>query len=71
MVVQVERRAGMVVVDSEGHPLKYDALNVFESVVATQSSRLELEVPGPRGKSWRRTGSFVDTQSAGKDNHLL
>ena len=57
-----DEHTGMVVVDSAGHPLKYDALNVFESVVATQSARLELEVPGPLGKGWRRTGSFVDTQ---------
>ena len=51
----------MVVVDAAGHPLKYDALNVFESIVATQAARLELDVPGPGGKGWQRTDSFVDT----------
>ena len=56
-----DEATGMVVVDAAGHPLKYDALSVFESVVATQSARLELEVPGPQGRGWQRTGSFVDT----------
>ena len=56
-----DETTGMVVVDVAGHPLKYDALSVFESVVATQSARLELEVPGPYGKGWQRTGNFVDT----------
>ena len=28
-----DEAVGMVVVDSAGHPLEYDALNVFESVV--------------------------------------
>ena len=57
-----DEATGMVVVDAAGHPLKYDALTVFESVVATQSARLEMEVPGPQGRGWQRTGSFVDTQ---------
>ena len=30
-----EEAIGMVVVDSAGHPMKYDALNVFSDVVAT------------------------------------
>ena len=44
---------GMVVIDAAGHPLKYDALTMFENVVAKQSSRLELDVPGPDGKGWQ------------------
>jgi len=53
---------GMVIVDSSGHPMKYDALNVFSDVVATQRARIEVDVPGPGGRGWRRTGSQVDTQ---------
>ena len=57
-----EDSTGLVVVDACGHPLKYDALNVFESVVAKQSSRLEIDIPGKDGKGWQRTGHSVNTQ---------
>ncbi len=42
--------------------MKYDALSVFEDVVATQTSRIEIDVPGPDGRGWRRVDSVVDTQ---------
>jgi len=57
-----EEAIGMVVVDSAGHPMKYDALNVFSDVVATQRARIEVDVPGPGGRGWCRTSSQVDTQ---------
>ena len=38
-----EEAHGMVVVDAGGHPLKYDALSVMESIVAKQSVRLEVD----------------------------
>lgn len=57
-----EEGVAMVVVDSAGHPMKYDALKVFESVVATQSARIEVDVPGEGGRGWRRTNSVVNTQ---------
>eukprot|EP00973_Karenia_brevis_P001467 199097-Karenia_brevis.AAC.1 len=57
-----EEAHGMVVVDAAGHPMKYDALSVFEEVVATQSSRIELDIPGAEGRGWKRTGSSVDTE---------
>ena len=41
---------------------KYDALNVFSDVVATQRARIEVDIPGPGGKGWRRTDSRIDTQ---------
>ena len=44
----------------ELRPLKYDKLNVFQDIVATQATRLEIDVPGEDGRSWRRTGSSVD-----------
>jgi len=31
-----------------------------EDIVATQTSRIELDVPGPEGRGWRSTGAFVD-----------
>ena len=50
----------MVVVDAGGHPMKYDALTIMEDVVATQASRIEIDVPGEGGRGWQRTGSVVD-----------
>ena len=37
---------GLVVVDPDGHPLKYNQLEVYESIVARQSVRIEVDVPG-------------------------
>ena len=51
----------MVIVDFCGHVMRYDQMNVMESVVAAPASTLEIEVPGPRGKGWRRTDSSIDT----------
>ena len=57
---------GMVVVDAGGYPLKYDAFNVMESVVAKQSVRLEIEQPGPGGRGWKRTNAVIDTDEFGE-----
>ena len=57
---------GMVVVDAGGHPLKYDALSVMESVVATQHCRLEVDAPGPGGKGWRLAASTLSTDDLGE-----
>ena len=54
-----EETVGMVVVDLTGVPLKYDKLTVFSDVVATQATRLEIDVPGEGGRGWRRSGSSV------------
>ena len=58
-----EEAHGMVVVDAGGHPMKYDALTIMEDVVATQTSRIEIDVPGEGGRGWQRTGSVVDIAS--------
>ena len=57
-----EEAHGMVVVDAGGHPLKYDSLTVMESIVAAQSCRIEVDVPGPNGRGWKRTNSDISTQ---------
>ena len=57
-----DEACGFVVVDGAGHPMKYDSLNVFESIVGTESARIQVDIPGPGGKGWQRTGSFIDTQ---------
>ena len=58
----------MVVVDAGGHPMKYDALTIMEDVVATQTSRIEIDVPGADGRGWQRTGSYVDVAADGALN---
>ena len=55
-----EETHGMVVVDGSGLPMKYDALNVMADVVATQTSRIELDVPGEGGRGWQGTRRVVD-----------
>ena len=53
---------GLVVVDMGGHPMKYDALSVFEDAVALQSCRIALDVPGADGKGWQRSGYHINAQ---------
>ena len=59
-----EESVGLVVVDPDGHPLKYNQMEVFESIVAKQAVRIEVDVPGKDNRGWRRSScSFeVDTQ---------
>ena len=40
--------------------MKYDALTVMEDIVATQTSRLEIDVPGEGGRGWSRTESSIE-----------
>ena len=40
--------------------MKYDALTVMEDIVATQTSRLEIDVPGEGGRGWSRTESLIE-----------
>jgi hypothetical protein len=56
-----DEACGLVVVDLAGVPLKYDQLKVFEDIIGTQAVRLELDLPGPDGRGWSRSGHSVDT----------
>jgi len=51
---------GMVIVDGGGFPMKYDSLTTMADVVATQTSRIEIDIPGEGGVDWSRTGSGVN-----------
>ena len=53
---------GMVVVDMEGTPMKYDQVGVYEDVIAKQTSRIEIDVPRENGKGWRRAGATLSIQ---------
>ena len=51
---------GLVVVDPDGHPLKYNQLDVYESIVARQSVRIAVAVPGDGGRGWKRAASSFE-----------
>ena len=45
-----EESTGLVVADPDGHPLKYNQMDVYESIVAKQSMWVEVAVPGEGGR---------------------
>jgi len=52
---------GMVVVDFDGHPQKYDDLKILSDVVAKEVNVLKIDVPrGDTGRGWKRTHSEID-----------
>ena len=52
---------GLVVVDRGGIPMSYASLGLWEQIVASQHSRLEIELPREGGGGgWSRTGSSID-----------
>ena len=55
-----EESVGLVVVDPDGHPFKYNQLEVYESIVAKQSVRIEVDVPGDGGRGWKRAASSFE-----------
>ena len=59
---------GMVVVDFDGHPHKYDQLQILSDVVAKEVNVLKIDVPA-EGRGWKRTFSEISTQDdeLGKD----
>ena len=49
--------------DPDGHPMKYDQMAVFESIVAKSHVRIEVDVPGKGGRGWRRAASSFELDS--------
>ena len=43
--------------------MKYDQMSVFESIVAKQHVRIEIDVPGEGGRGWRRSASSIELDS--------
>ena len=55
-----EESTGMVVIDYDGHPIRFNQLSVYEDIVATHRSvRFDVESVSD-GFSWRRASSSVD-----------
>ena len=58
-----EESIGLVVVDPDGHPLKYNQMEVYESIVAKQSVRIEVDVPGEGNRGWKRSAAAFDIEA--------
>ena len=54
----------MVVVDYDGHPQKYDAVEIMSQFVAKEVNVLKIDIPRAGGKGWKRAQSEIDTQDA-------
>ena len=46
---------GMVVIDFDGHPQKYDDLKIMADVVAKEVNVFKVDVPRDNGRGWKRT----------------
>ena len=46
----------MVVVDYDGHPQKYDAVEIMSQFVAKEVNVLKIDIPRAGGKGWRHRG---------------
>ena len=53
---------GMVVIDFDGHPQKYDDLKIMSDVVAKEINIFKVDVPREGGKGWKRTAVEIGTQ---------
>ena len=53
---------GMVVLDYDGHPQKYDQVEILAGLVAKEVNVLKVDVPRAGGKGWKRANSEIDTQ---------
>ena len=57
-----DESTGYACVDFDGHVMRYDQLKVMESIVAAPAGcDVSLDIPGPKGKGWKRTRSTIDT----------
>ena len=47
---------------SQGHPHKYDQMEIFKDIVAKEINVLKIDAPNKDGKGWKRTYSEINTQ---------
>ena len=57
-----EEAQGMVVVDFDGHPQKFDHMEIMSQFVAKDVNVLKVDVPREGGRGWKRTAAEIDTQ---------
>ncbi len=57
---------GMLVVDLDGHPHKYDHLEIMSNIIAKEVNILKVDVPEQQtGRGWQRTDTEISTQELG------
>ena len=54
---------GMVVLDCDGHPQKYDQMEIISGLVAKEVNVLKVDVPKSGGRGWKRANPKFGTQS--------
>ena len=65
-----EESTGMVVVDYDGHPIRYNQLTVYEDIVARHKSvRFDVQAVSGDGLTWRRASSSLDIDEQTLDDH--
>ena len=64
-----DESTGMVVVDYEGHPIRFNMLEVYESIVAKHKSvRFDVQAVGD-GFTWRKARSSLEIDEDTLDEH--
>ena len=64
-----DESSGLVVVDYEGHPVRYNQLEVYEQIVARHKSlRFDVQAVGD-GFTWRRTSSSLEIDEDTLEGH--
>ena len=56
---------GMVIIDYEGHPHKFEQMEILSDIVAKEVNVLKIDVPREGGHGWKRTFSEISTQEEG------
>ena len=64
-----DETTGMVVVDYEGHPIRFNMLEVYKSIVAKHKSvRFDVQAVGD-GLTWRKASSSLEIDEGTFDDH--
>ena len=64
-----DESTGMVVVDYDGHPIRFNMLEVYEHIVAKHKSvRFDVQAVGD-GFTWRRATSSLEIDEGTLDDH--
>lgn len=53
---------GLVVLDYDGHPHKFEHVHILQNMVAKEVNVLKIDAPRAEGRGWKRTHSEIDTQ---------
>jgi hypothetical protein len=64
-----DESTGMVVVDYQGHPIRFNMLEVYEQIVAKHKSvRFDVQAVGD-GFTWRKASSSLEIDEGTLDDH--